>query len=271
MEKGDSRLEIVEMAADGLLSQSINIFDTTIFRCLSGEAVILLNGQSHSFVATTNFIIIESAHMVVEQCSRDFTLQRITFGRTAFNRIYTHIDSSILSSLKFSTPDMVAAETFRPLELTLEKICLLNESHMEHRRTIMRNLIFCYIYEMYELTRGHVEAKGNDSSKFVNSLISRFIILCRDHHTEHRDISFYSGELSISRRYLHTIVVGKLGVTPKEFIDGCVVSTAKRLLLTTSMSLQQISEQLGFSDQSSFGQFFRRITGSSPTKFRQHT
>ncbi|EEF75723.1 hypothetical protein BACCOPRO_01214 [Phocaeicola coprophilus DSM 18228 = JCM 13818] len=40
------------------------------------------------------------------------------------------------------------------------------------------------------------------------------------------------------------------------------------MLECTDLDVQEISNQLGFSDQSVFGKFFIRQTGLSPLKFR---
>jgi AraC-like DNA-binding protein len=44
---------------------------------------------------------------------------------------------------------------------------------------------------------------------------------------------------------------------------------AARLLRNPDMTIQQIAVELSFSDQSAFGKFFRKHTGTSPLKYRQ--
>ncbi|MFR9503735.1 MAG: helix-turn-helix domain-containing protein [Rikenellaceae bacterium] len=271
MENGEDRLIIKETCGAEVAGKNIFIAETTIFRCIAGEATLLLNGHASRFIKGTNFIVLDSAHICVDECSADFSYITIVFGRRAFNRIYTHIDVALLNCLKSSAPDLGALDLYKQSELTLDKIILLNDDAMEYKRQIMRNLIFCYIYEMGKLSHNRVFEARTEGSKFVDSLIARFIILCREHHTKHKDIAFYSDSLSISRRYLHTIVVRKMHVTPKEFIDGYIITSAKRLLLETTKSTQQIAEELNFPDQSTFGQFFKRLLTLSPSQFRsQH-
>lgn len=268
--KRDENLKIEEKAA-AEIKKGKNIFvdQSCIFRCTAGWATIMLNGNLARFEAGTNFMIIDSASLRFEELSDEFRYSLIVFGRKSFNRIYTHFDTAIINTLRSSAPDLAPREAFRQSELTLDKITMLNGSVAENKRAIMRNLIFCYIYEIYEIARNGTQPEANENSKFVNSLISRFIVLCRQNHTRHRDIAFYSAELAISRRYLHAIVVAKLQVTPKEFIDGYVITAAKQMLLNTTDTTAQIAEKLNFADQSSFGQFFKRITGISPTQFRK--
>ncbi|MFI3265908.1 MAG: helix-turn-helix domain-containing protein [Rikenellaceae bacterium] len=271
MEARERRLDIQINRGKRLLGQNMFIASTTIFRCTEGSATLLLNGEICSFGADTNFIIIDSAHLCVEQCSEDFCFTTIVFEGKAFNRLYTHIDISVLDALKQSTPDMVDVEGFVESNLTIDKICLLNGSQNEYKSMIMRNLIFCYIYEVYNVVSRSERRRQPQNSSYVDSLVSRFIVLCRDNHASHRDIAFYSDALSISRRYLHTIVVEKTQSTPKQIIDGYVITSAKKLLMTTTKSNMQIAEELNFPDLSSFDQFFKRIIKLSPTEFvKQH-
>jgi len=44
---------------------------------------------------------------------------------------------------------------------------------------------------------------------------------------------------------------------------------AKRELVYTSMTISQISDQLGFSEPAYFSRFFKRMTGRSLKEFRQ--
>lgn len=52
-------------------------------------------------------------------------------------------------------------------------------------------------------------------------------------------------------------------------LDGVREDQARKLLQQTTLSIQQISESLGFSNRSAFARSFRNWTGSSPLQYRQ--
>lgn len=55
-----------------------------------------------------------------------------------------------------------------------------------------------------------------------------------------------------------------------QLIDEALMRQAKSLLSSTSLSVQQITDRLGFQNQSHFGTFFKRQTGFSPKAFREY-
>ncbi|MBQ9116311.1 MAG: AraC family transcriptional regulator [Clostridia bacterium] len=59
-----------------------------------------------------------------------------------------------------------------------------------------------------------------------------------------------------------------IGVSPKEYISEMRIKNAEELLLTTSMSIKEISASLGFSNQYYFSNFFKKKKGGYPEAFR---
>lgn len=57
--------------------------------------------------------------------------------------------------------------------------------------------------------------------------------------------------------------------TAGEWIENYVTMEAKMLLKTTDLTIQQISAQLNFANQSFFGKYFKNQTGMSPTDYRR--
>jgi transcriptional regulator GlxA family with amidase domain len=54
-----------------------------------------------------------------------------------------------------------------------------------------------------------------------------------------------------------------------EYLQNLRVEEAKRLLESTELPVEDISEQTGYSDTSFFRRLFKRLTGLTPSKYRQ--
>lgn len=67
---------------------------------------------------------------------------------------------------------------------------------------------------------------------------------------------------------LSRAVTAASGKSPIKWISDAVVAEAKILLRNPDMNIQQVSEELHFGDQSSFGKFFKKHTGFTPIEYK---
>lgn len=102
----------------------------------------------------------------------------------------------------------------------------------------------------------------------ADSIMKDFVELLTEHITEHAEVGFYAEKLCISKQYLSLIVKEKTRVTVGTIIGALRVEIASKMLRDPDMTIQQVAEKMSFSDQSSFGKFFKKHTGVSPLKYR---
>ena len=92
-------------------------------------------------------------------------------------------------------------------------------------------------------------------------------LLAENYRKEH-ELLFYATSLNVSRTYLSRMIRQVSGKTVNDYIKEVLYRDARRLLIFTDLTVKEIAEQLGFSDQSSFGKFFKKESGTSPANFR---
>jgi AraC-like DNA-binding protein len=109
----------------------------------------------------------------------------------------------------------------------------------------------------------HTEMKRSDG------IMKEFAELLINNIYKETSVEFYAEKLCISKQYLSLIVKEKTRVTIGTIISSIRADIASRLLRDPELSIQQVAERLSFSDQSSFGKFFKKHTGTSPMKYRQ--
>lgn len=102
-------------------------------------------------------------------------------------------------------------------------------------------------------------------------IIGRFLELLSKHSKERHEVTFYAQELCITPEYLTRILKSFSGKTTNQWIDNALMTEAKIMLRDPQLNIQQIADQLNFSDQSSFGKFFKKNSGKSPLEYRKHT
>lgn len=64
--------------------------------------------------------------------------------------------------------------------------------------------------------------------------------------------------------YLNRMFRNNVGKTIFQYLSEIRIDHAKELITTTSMQIRQISEQVGFNDESYFSKVFKRYTGVAP-------
>lgn len=75
--------------------------------------------------------------------------------------------------------------------------------------------------------------------------------------------------LHVSYRTLHRRFQAAAGMPPLAYLQDLRVESAKELLESTSLSLEQVLGKIGYSDVSAFRRLFERRAGLSPAQYRQ--
>lgn len=87
-----------------------------------------------------------------------------------------------------------------------------------------------------------------------------------------RDISLktISQEFHLNSSYISQLIKNETGLTYTQYITELRMNKAKELLKTTRLSLNEISEAVGFHDYFYFIKKFKREVGITPGKYLQH-
>ncbi len=117
---------------------------------------------------------------------------------------------------------------------------------------------------------GRYEPLHHSEMRRADGILKEFSELLVQNIRTETSVGFYAEKLCISKQYLSLIVKEKLRVTIGTVLASMRVEIAASMLRDPDLSIQQVAEKLSFSDQSSFGKFFRKHTGLSPLKYRQN-
>lgn len=138
------------------------------------------------------------------------------------------------------------------------------------RRGILRHWCGLFLLEITDiLHRDNESGHTPVCMKRADLLFRQFKKLSVEHYLRHHDIAFYADALHISPTYLSRIVKRTTGHTVYDHLTGLLSAEARRSLESTDQEIKEIADRLGFSDQSSFGKFFKAQSGLSPHHYRQ--
>ena len=72
-----------------------------------------------------------------------------------------------------------------------------------------------------------------------------------------------------SRNRFNFLIRQQTGLSAKDYLNKIRVEAAERYLRFSSLRISEISAEMGFSTQFHFSDFFKRMTGVSPLKYRK--
>ena len=108
-------------------------------------------------------------------------------------------------------------------------------------------------------------------SRQSEEIFVSFYTLLTNNYLEHRDLKFYADSLFITTTYLSRIVKQITGRTVMECINELLAMEATRLLKSTALTVEQISDQLHFATSASFDKFYKRMRGTTPLSVRRNS
>ena len=244
---------------------------------LEGELRIIVNGKEYSFgkntfanlpvwvdiyeieydsdfkalVTATDKTVIEDIFRNRNPFPPDF---RLRFGHSFGGEIFSEKD---VQTLSFDIRNLI--------------VSLNNKDHY-----FAEELTYSYFYilltdmaDMMWRRYGKGEPTHHTDMKRSESILREFFTLLQAHIKEEIELDFYAEKLCISKKYLSLIIKEKTRVPAGKVIAAIRAEIAAEMLRDPELSIQQIALKLSFSDQSSFGKFFKKHSGISPLKYRQ--
>lgn len=102
----------------------------------------------------------------------------------------------------------------------------------------------------------------------IEAVVEEMDAYIRFHYKEAINISELAEKYHFNHSYLTRVFKKQKGQSPLKLINELRINDAGRLLLTTSLSVREISEMLGFTDQHYFSRIFKDFTGLTPKEYR---
>ena len=143
---------------------------------------------------------------------------------------------------------------------------LIKQHDNPYKEDIIRHLFSAYYYGLGYYMHG-LQSKPS-SLTAQQEKCEKFMSLVSEYFKTEREIEFYANKLCVSKKYLSSLLKQETGMTALEWIERYVVLYAKSCLTSTTMTIQQISDEFEFSSQSVFGKYFKRVEGVSPKAYR---
>ncbi|WP_159888550.1 AraC family transcriptional regulator [Paenibacillus puerhi] len=91
-----------------------------------------------------------------------------------------------------------------------------------------------------------------------------------EHYKEEITLERLAEDIHLSKAYVSRIFRRETGNSITDYITARRIRQACRLLETTTLPVERISAEVGFSTATYFIQLFKRVVGTTPLKYRRH-
>lgn len=232
--------------------------------CTNGSIAGAMSRKKFKAQAPCLLVLGNDETIEIESVSDDFRAWYNVLSKNLTEDLYSLVKQNMVSSIPFQTNPVLPiteVEMKRNIDLCQQLYAVMSDGNNPFAKEIIKHLTTA----MYYMQHSEIASQSKPSKK--DDLMVRFAQMVKDNYRRERRVQFYGNELCLSPKYLSQIVKEQTGKTAAEWIDSYVLAEAKALLRSSELTVQQISDELHFPDQSSFGKYFKRNVGMSPKEY----
>lgn len=223
----------------------------------------------HSYIVGKGDMLLVAPRMSIELmkkssdfgtcglCLEPFFFDSLSIGNYVYKRLYNSSHTTYVLRLEDSDTGHIR----KTLDLMSH---YLTPDHPAEMAGSLVNFLLLQITEIFHSQNVHPAGRVRRS----DALFRLFRKLLAENYRKEHELQFYADSLHISQTYLSRVIRQVSGKTVNNYIAEALYTDARRLLVFTDLTVKEIAEQLGFSDQSSFGKFFKKKSETSPANFR---
>lgn len=149
----------------------------------------------------------------------------------------------------------------------LEHICNTSAQRypLRHEMLIQLTNVMTEMHNAFRRAMDEKVEKGDNKYAVFNA----FCDMLAMHYREQHEVAFYAEKAHLTTRHFSVLIKEVVGMSASDYIEQYLATLAKNLLFSRpDLSVQQISDHLGYADSPSFCRFFKRMTAMTPKEFR---
>ncbi|MBE9168955.1 helix-turn-helix transcriptional regulator [Pleurocapsales cyanobacterium LEGE 06147] len=223
------------------------------------------NGQVlHSYITRGNVTIAPPGlhpRMIWHQ-QGEFILLRLDVKRIA----------KIMQEL--ATPELIdVIPQFGIIDPLIEQLGLSLKTELEISQADSRyyadsvaNLLAVHLLKRYGSINWSIQKYSGGLSQYQLRLAIDFI---HAYLTDRLSVAAIANAVGISQYHFARLFKQSMGIPVYRYITQCRIERAKQLLKREKLTIAEISDTIGFADQSHFTRQFKHFVGVTPNEFRQ--
>lgn len=243
---------------------------------LDGHSVIEINNVSYDLDPGCIFILTPTHTCRLQKHNPDFKVRLLLLNSNEYN-LSVHLSYIVKSERWMKTYfNPVIRLTEREADIinrcTDRIVEQINRKECPNRMEFMKLAVTWHHMELDNILQERVN-EINDNNKPLTRqqhLARKLYSLVVNNYRKEHQVRFYSEQMCLTPQYLNQITTHTFGKTLSAIITDQLFTTARSMILSSDMSLQEIANELNFPDQASFSKFIKKAAGVSPNTMRKN-
>ncbi len=186
--------------------------------------------------------------------------------------LYISIDHlfDFLLKLKPVTPPLIKNSLESLIQYHLppdKKRLLVNSMNIEHLYQSSESLADFRI-NVKQMFKNLCKFENESSDKKYNNKIAAAIKFIEENYVKNLSLEEVAGYINMNASYFSNIFKKDTGMYFSDFIQKIRVEKSKSLLVQPKYKIYEIAEKVGFTDEKYYFKIFKKITGVTPTQYR---
>lgn len=235
--------------------------------CHRGEVILEYDMHPREFHANEISVVYPNHIIKVHSSSEDYLATIIVISKDFLKNLQHRSSHRYQLEYQKRPAFRLSDEQFKVIVSATDVIEAISNLNSPLRDTMLANILDTYS-QLVDVYRFHEKGDLPEWNK-GERLYYRFYEAITQHFHESHEIKFYANLLCLTPKYFATLIKRETGKSASEWIAEYIIIQAKSLLTTRNdLTIQQITERLGFPEQSSFSRFFKQQTKMTPREYR---
>ena len=195
---------------------------------------------------------------------QDYLLSKNAEPHTYWIHFNGDVCRKLIEDLKLQDVYIIKAGQSREEEHLVSKICQYHNLKIPNHELLCSGLMQSVLALLSNEAHNADHPLGAPKTEKISELISRVKMVPNLSITVAECADF----CNMSKSHFARIFKRTVGQSPVQFMLGIRIDRAKELLDFADKSIAEIAEASGFSDQNYFGRTFKKVTGMTPTQYR---
>lgn len=235
------------------------------------EDSVKLNVDSEEVEIQKNNLLFFTPHNIVEILSDTHRLISLSFNQEFYCISNHDHEVSCYGQLFYGTSAIVIAKLNEKDIISFKRLMEVFYEEFEYKDHIQGQMLQILLKRLLiKSSRKIREVDGNISMPQGKvDIVRKFNVLVEQNFKEKHKVKDYADMLFKSPKTLSNLFKEYNNKSPLQVINNRIILEAKRQLLNTNKTIDELAFELGYNDVAHFSKFFKNHVGDSPSSFRK--